>query len=332
VQNLSVDKRRVGRSGIEVHPIGLGCWAIGGPFWRTDGESREPMGWGGVDDAESIRAIHRALDLGVGLFDTANNYGAGHSEEVLGRALAGRRDGVVIATKFGSIFDENTKTHFDNRELPMTVEAIRAACEASLRRLQTDYIDIYLLHNGQLEPEIAAETVDVLEELVRSGLIRWYGWSTDDPERARVFGAGEHCTAIEHRMSLSLDTPEMLAVCSELDLASIVRSPLNAGVLTGKFTASSTFPPDDGRHDIDFTEGTGALRLNQIEQVRGQIAGDRRSMAEAALAWILTRSDRTIPIPGFKTAAQVEELVNASRHAPLDDDDLAAIEHAFRPG
>src|SRR6266542_5749749 len=129
--SLAMIMRTLGRSGIEVGAVGLGCWAIGGPFTRTDGERSEPMGWGAVDDAESIRAIHRALDLGVTFFDTANNYGAGHSERILGRALGRRRGDVVIATKFGSIFDEATRTHFDHEELPMTPEAIREACEAS---------------------------------------------------------------------------------------------------------------------------------------------------------------------------------------------------------
>lgn len=321
--------RRLGRSGIEVGAIGLGCWAIGGPFTRTDGEHAEPMGWGAVDDAESIRAIHHALDRGVTLFDTANNYGAGHSERILGRALAGRRDEVVIATKFGSIFDEETRTHFDSEELPMTREAIREACEASMRRLGADYIDLYLLHNGELDPAEVPAALDALEELVAAGLIRWYGWSTDDPARARLMAAGEHCTAVEHRLSLSFDAPEMLAVCAEEDLAAVARSPLNSGVLTGKFTATSTFGPDDGRYDISFAEGTGALRLRQIERVRGRIAGDRRSLTQAALAWILSRSDRTIPIPGFKTVLQVEELVSAAEHAPLSAEEMLSIEDAF---
>jgi len=329
--SLAMIMRTLGRSGIEVGAVGLGCWAIGGPFTRTDGERSEPMGWGAVDDAESIRAIHRALDLGVTFFDTANNYGAGHSERILGRALGRRRGDVVIATKFGSIFDEATRTHVDHEELPMTPEAIREACEASLRRLGTDYIDLYLLHNGELDLAEVPAALGALEELVTAGLVRWYGWSTDDPERARAFAAGGHCTAVEHRMSLSFDAPEMLAVCDELELAGVVRSPLNSGVLTGKFTAASSFEPDDGRYGISFAEGVGALRLEQIERVRSRIAGDRRSMAQAAVAWVLSRSERTIPIPGFKNAQQVEELASAAGHAPLTAQEMLAVEEAFRP-
>jgi aryl-alcohol dehydrogenase-like predicted oxidoreductase len=324
-------QRVLGRSGIEVGAVDLGCWAIGGPFWRTDGRTQEPMGWGAVDDDESVRAIHRGLELGVTLFDTANNYGAGHSERVLGRALADRRDQVLVATKFGSVFDEQTKMHYDDRSLEMTLPAIRAACEGSLRRLSTERIDLYLLHDGELDPALAPDAVGALEELVAEGKIRGYGWSTDDPERTRAFAAGEHCYAIEHRLSLSFDNPEMLAVCDELDLASIVRSPLNAGVLTGKFTPTSTFAADDGRMDVDFSEGLGALRLRQIEELRPRIAGERRTMTQAALAWVLTRSGRTIPIPGFKTRAQVEELVSACAHVPLASAEIEAVEEVFRP-
>src|SRR5512136_272865 len=128
-------KRNLGRSGIEVSALGMGCWAIGGPFWS--GET--PLGWGEVDDDESIRAIHAALDRGVNFFDTANVYGAGHSERVLGRAVAGRRSQVVIATKFNAVFDETTRQVTGSDTSP---EGIRSACEASLRRLGTDYIDL----------------------------------------------------------------------------------------------------------------------------------------------------------------------------------------------
>jgi aryl-alcohol dehydrogenase-like predicted oxidoreductase len=199
--------RVLGRSGIEVSALGMGCWAIGGPFSRTDGTNRTPMGWGQIDDNESIRAIHRAVEFGINLFDTANNYGAGHSERIVGKALAGKRDKVIIGTKFGSIFDEETKTHFDNRTLEATPEFVREACEGSLRRLNTDYIDLYQLHWGSCPPETAEKLLPILEDLVREGKIRWYGWSTDDPERARVFAQGEHCTAIQHRHSLTMPEP-----------------------------------------------------------------------------------------------------------------------------
>jgi aryl-alcohol dehydrogenase-like predicted oxidoreductase len=320
------ERRRLGRSGIEVFPIGLGCWAIGGPFWRTSNGERSPMGWGEVDDDESIRAIHHALDRGVNFFDTANNYGAGHSERVLGRALAGKRDQVVIATKFASVFDEDEGVHYDDRDLPMTYEAIRDACEGSLRRLQTDYIDLYLFHAGNYDADAAPEVRDILERLVDDGLIRWYGWSTDDPERVRIFAAGEHCAAVEHRLNLIYDASEMLAVCDEFDLASICKSPLQSGTLTGKFTAETTFPENDGRHGIDFGSGLGATRLEQIAALRPELERDGRSLTQAALAWILTRSERAVPIPGFKSVAQVDENVGALDAGPLTAEQMEFVE------
>ena len=321
--------RRLGRSGIEVFPIGLGCWAIGGPFLRRSNGEQSPMGWGEVNDDESIRAIHHALDRGVNFFDTANNYGAGHSERILGRALADRRDGVVLATKFASVFDEDEGVHYDDRDLPMTYDAIRESCEGSLRRLQTDYIDVYLLHHGEYDLDGAAAVRDILERLVDEELIRWYGWSTDDPARARVFAEGDHCTVVEHRLNLIYDAPEMLDVCDEFDLASICKSPLQSGTLTGKFTAETTFPEDDGRHGIDFSSGAGATRLEQIAALRPVLARSGHSLAQAALAWILTRSERAIPIPGFKTLAQVDENVGALEAAPLNADQMAFVEKLF---
>jgi aryl-alcohol dehydrogenase-like predicted oxidoreductase len=319
-------ERRLGRSGIDVFPIGLGCWAIGGPFWRTSNGERSPMGWGDVDDDESIRAIHCAIDRGVNFFDTANNYGAGHSERVLGRALAGRREQAVIATKFASVSDEEEGIHYDDRDLPMTPEAIREACQDSLRRLQTDYIDLYLLHHGEYDAGGAVAVREILEGLVDEGLIRWYGWSTDDPERARVFAAGGHCAAIEHRLNVMFDAPAMLQVCEEFDLASICKSPLNGGILTGKFAADSTFPENDGRHGIDFTSGIGATRLEQIAALRPALTRDGRSLTQAALAWILTRSNRSIPIPGFKSVAQVDESIGALDAGPLAGDQMRLVE------
>ena len=135
-------KRLLGRNGREVSALGMGCWAIGGPFWVDD----LPLHYGQVDDEESVRAIHHALDLGITLFDTADVYGAGHSERILGRALGKQREQVLIATKFGNQFDEETRQITGGLDSPQL--QVRQACEASLRRLQTDYIDLYLFHFG----------------------------------------------------------------------------------------------------------------------------------------------------------------------------------------
>jgi aryl-alcohol dehydrogenase-like predicted oxidoreductase len=197
----------LGKSGIEVSAMGMGCWAIGGPWTWSDGRA---MGWGQVDDAESIRAIHAALDLGINFFDTAANYGAGHSERVLGQALVGRRDQAVIATKFGHIIDEQTRVVTGDDDA--VLENIRQDCENSLRRLDTDYIDIYQLHAGNYDPVKAVGLLEVLEELVAEGKIRAYGWSTNDTDRARVFAQGEHCAAIQHTMYVFRLSEDILSV------------------------------------------------------------------------------------------------------------------------
>ena len=219
--------RVLGRSGIEISAMGLGCWAIGGPFWRGD----VPIGWGDVDDNESIAAIQKALDLGVTFFDTADVYGTGHSELVLARALAGRRSDVVIATKFSNVFDATTRQVIGADASP---SHIRKACQASLRRLNTDYIDLYQLHNGGLSLEEAAGVRETLEALVTEGRIRAYGWSTDDPERAAFFAEGPNCASVQNQMNVFSDAPEIIAVCERLNLASINRGPLAMGLLSGK--------------------------------------------------------------------------------------------------
>lgn len=314
----AIYSRTLGRSGVPVSAIGLGCWAIGGPAWRAG----NPIGWGEVDDAESIRAICRALDLGVTLFDTADIYGAGHSERVLGQALAGRRQHVVIATKFGNLFDESTRQATGHSASP---EHIRRACEASLRRLHTDVIDLYQFHLGDYDPVAAIEVRDTLEGLVTAGKIRWYGWSTDDPARARVFAEGAHCTAIQQRLNVFEGNSETLAVCEQNQLASLNRGPLGMGLLTGKFTTDSQLPANDVRHAWSFREGQQAKRLAQLDRLREVMTADGRSLAQAALGWLWARSPQTIPIPGFRTVAQVEENCAALRLGPLSSEQMHEI-------
>ncbi len=321
-------KRILGRSGIEVSALGMGCWAIGGPNRRTgDGKKFEPMGWGQVDDNESIRAIHAGIDLGVNFFDTANNYGAGHSERVLGKALVGKRDKVVIATKFGSVFDEENKIHFDkDDDFVVTPEFIREACEGSLRRLQTDVIDLYQFHRGRHDEEQALTVRDTLEELVAEGKIRWYGWSTDHPHLAAIFAEGKHCATIQHRLNVLNDAPEMLTLCKQEGLASINKSPLNAGVLTGKFSQDSVFADDDGRSQVDFKSERISGLLQKVELLREVLGGNGRSMAQGSLAWIWARSDISIPIPGFKNVQQVTDNAGALQHGPLSEAEMRQID------
>ena len=310
--------RTLGRSGIEVSAIGMGCWAIGGPFTRHG----EPVGWGDVDDAESIRAIHKALDLGVTFFDTSDVYGCGHSERILAQALGARRNDVVIATKFGHVFDAKTK---DMTSGDGTRGYVRQCCEASLQRLNSDAIDLYQFHVGDYDPEAALETRGALEELVAEGKIRAYGWSTDHPDRARVFAQGERCAAIQQQLNMLEGGPEILALCEEQNLACINRGPLCKGLLTGKFAADSKIPDNDVRHDWDFREGPVAEQLDRLERLRDVLTEDGRSLAQAALGWLLARSPVTIPIPGFKTVAQVEDNCGALARGPLSTDQMQRI-------
>ena len=232
--------RVLGRGGIEVSEIGFGCWAIGGPA-TSDGMAD---GWGDVDDEESVAALRRGLELGVTFFDTADVYGAGHSEEVLGRALAGHRDEVVIATKFGYTFDAGQRVIAGEDTSP---GYIRRACQASLRRLGTDRIDLYQLHVGDLPADRAQQVAGTLDGLAADGLIRAYGWSTSDPQRAATFAGGSHSTAIQHELNVLADAPTMVAACDTFDQASINRGPLAMGLLTGKYGPRTQLPANDVR-------------------------------------------------------------------------------------
>lgn len=318
-------KRILGKSKLEVSALGMGCWAIGGPWtWAQPGRDPYPAGWGNTDDDESIRAIHAALDLGVNFFDTAANYGAGHSEVILGRALKGRRDDIVIATKFGHIVNEQEKTVYGDPDL--IIENVRTDLENSLRRLQTDFIDIYQLHEGDYSPELAPELQSVLEELVEAGKIRWYGWSTDLVDRAGIFAPGAHCTSIQFRLNAIYDNPEMRSVCAEFDLAGINKDPLNKGILTGKFTSTSTFPENDIRSRADFAGDEMSRRLKLVDELREILTSNGRTMAQGALAYIWALDERMVPIPGFKSVAQVRENAGALEFGPLTETQVREVQ------
>ena len=319
-------KRILGRSGIVVSALGMGCWAIGGPFWSGD----TPQGWGQVDDAESARAIQAALDHGINFFDTANVYGAGHSERVLGRALAGRRAQAVIATKFNAVFDETTRQVTGSDTTPA---GIRQACEASLRRLNTDYIDLYQFHANGFPAAEAGPVRDTLEALVKDGKIRAYGWSTDFPDRAEFFAQGPACTAIQLQLNVLDDNPAVIAVCERHNLAAINRGPLAMGLLTGKYTAASQPSADDVRGEKSpewmkyFSHGRPSPQwLARRDAVRDILSSGGRTLAQGALAWLWARSPRTVPIPGFRTVQQVEENAGAMAFGPLAPAQMQAID------
>lgn len=323
-------KRTLGRSGIEVSALGLGCWAIGGPWTLNGGQA----GWGMMDDAESARAIQRAIELGVNFFDTAANYGCGHSERLLGQAVQGRRHQVVIATKFGYHIDEAAKIvmpYAEKEEDSPVARHLQADVEASLKRLGTDYIDVYQLHVWGLSIERALEAREGLEELVKAGKIRTYGWSTDRTDAILAFSTSPRCGVVQQQLSVLDGNLELLALCERLNLASINRGPLGMGVLTGKFAPDSSFSSDDVRHKVDWHPGfkdgkpTPAW-LNALNSIREVLTSQGRTLAQGALAWIWARSDKTVPIPGFKTVKQVEENSRALEFGPLTPAQLKEID------
>jgi aryl-alcohol dehydrogenase-like predicted oxidoreductase len=308
----------------------MGCWAIGGPW--TDGKN--PLGWGEIDDGESIRAIHAAIDCGVDFFDTANVYGAGHSERVLGRALAGHRSKVVIATKFNAVFDEATRLATGVDTSP---DGIRRALEDSLSRLNTDCIDLYQFHDNGFPADEALPVRETLEELVVSGKIRAYGWSTDFPDRAEVFAQGPHCTAIQLQLNVLDDNPAVVDLCERYDLAAINRGPLAMGLLTNRYDADTEASADDvrGERSPDWMKYFKGGRPNpewlaKRETVREILSSEGRTVAQGSLAWLWARSPKNIPIPGFRTVKQVEENAGAMEFDPLLPEQMQEIEGVLK--
>jgi aryl-alcohol dehydrogenase-like predicted oxidoreductase len=309
-----IESRRLGKSGLKVSPLGLGTARIAGLGWRDEIDPQDQSA-----KRDAVRQIQAAVELGVTLFDTADNYGQGLSERILGEALRGRRDGVVVVTKFGG-------DRMPDQEHPWSLDAasVERACEASLRRLGVECIDLYLLHCRDYPLEQAPALMEVLEDLVRAGKIRYYGWSTDDVERARLFASGEHCTAIEHRLNLINDTATMLDLCRENDLASLSRGPLLMGVLAGRWSPETKLEEDDYR--AEWFEHEEFLKLlTCVQQIEPYLTSGGRSCVQGALGWIWARSPLAIPLPGFRNMEQMQALVQAQQFGPLPSDVMQAI-------
>ena len=310
-----MESRRLGRSGLKVSPLGLGTARMAGLGWREDLAPQDPS----QAKRDAVRQIQAAVDLGVTFFDTADNYGQGLSERILGEALRGRRDGIVVATKFG-------EDPMSDQEDPWSLDAdsVERKCEASLGRLGVEYIDLYLLHRRDYPLERAPALRNVLEDLVRAGKIRYYGWSTDDVERARLFAGGEHCIAIEHRLNVFNDNAAMLDLCREQDLASLNRVPLLMGVLTGRWSPETKLEEGDPR--AQWFEQEGFLKLLACaQQIEPYLTSDGRSYVQGALGWIWARSALTIPLPGFRNMEQMQALVQARQFGPLPLNVMQAI-------
>jgi aryl-alcohol dehydrogenase-like predicted oxidoreductase len=314
-------------NGRTIPALGLGCWAIGGPFYA----GTRPLGWGEVDDRESLAAIARGVELGIRFFDTACSYGGGHSEEVLGLALSKHPD-VLIATKFGNTFDAEKKQATGPDATPAGIER---SVEGSLRRLRRERIDLLQLHLNSLPIAEAGIVFDTLDRLRHAGKIDAYGWSTDFPDRAEAFAGREGFVSVQHAMNVFVPASQVLAVIERHNLLSINRGPLAMGLLTGKFAAGSAISPNDVRSNTlpwlaYFKEGKVVPDFaRRLDAVRDLLTTGGRTLSQGALGWLWARSSKTLPIPGFRTVKQVEENAGALRKGPLPQEVMAEIERVI---
>lgn len=304
--------RRLGRAGLEVSALGLGCMGMS-EFY------------GPGDDAQSVAVIHRALELGVTFLDTADMYGPFVNEQLVGRAIAGRRDEVVVATKFGNARGE----HGERLGVRGDAEYVRACCEASLRRLGVEHIDLYYQHRVDVEVPIE-ETWGALAELVAAGKVRHLGISEASAESIRRANAVHPITALQSEWSLwSRDLEdEIIPTARELGIGLVPYSPLGRGFLTGEIRSIDDLAPDDfRRHSPRFTGANFARNLELVTRVE-ELAGERGcTPGQLALAWLLHQGDDVVPIPGTKRIAYLEENVGAL-DVTLTDEDLRRIEQA----
>lgn len=310
-----------------VPALGVGTWALGGE-WTMNGR---PAGWGEVDDDVSIAAVRAAYDRGVRLLDTADVYGCGHSEQVVGRAIAPFRDDVVLTTKVGNVFDEATRTGAGQDVSPAYV---RQACEASLRRLGTDVIDLYLVHPTP-EPDELADLVATFEELVAAGKIRRYGTSSEDLGVIEAIGSGEHGIAVQQELNVFKVNSAALAACDRLDLAVLARTPLAMGLLSGKYSSPGDLPSGDVRRNTPwwtfFDDDRMSEWLARLDKIRDILTSNGRSLVQGALGYVWGRSNRAIALPGIRTVAQAEELAGALTHGALTPAQVGEIDALLQP-
>jgi len=288
-------------------------------------------GYSGSDDDESRRALAAAVERGVTLFDTANAYGAGHSERLLGEVI-GDDPAIRIATKFGNSVDEATRS-ITGRDV--TPDGIRRQLEESLERLRRPRIDLFQLHTPDVGRDEAAAIAATLEDAVAEGLLRWWGVSTDDPSLIEPYLPSPHFATVQLRLNVLDDASAALAFAEEHDLGVLCRSPLAMGLLGGRYDGSTQLPEGDVRRSQPawlpwFEKGVPRAEfLERIDAVREILTSDDRSLAQGALAWIWARSDRAVPLPGFRTVAQVDDTSAALAAGPLTPEQFAAVEEAL---
>ena len=311
----SVGTRTLGRDGLTVSALGLGCMGMS-------------QSYGDADREESVATIHRALDLGVTFLDTSDVYGSGHNEELVGEAIAGRRDEVQLATKFSLRRGDDGGTVIDGRP-----ENVRACAEASLRRLGVDVIDLYYQH--RVDPTVPIEdTVGAMADLVGQGKVRYLGLSEASAASIRRAVAVHPIAALQSEWSLWTRDPEVevLPVARELGVGIVPFSPLGRGFLTGAITSPDDFGEDDFRRTQPRFQGEAfAANLRLVDAVR-QMAADRGvPPGQLALAWVLAQGEDVVPIPGTKRRSYLEENAGATAIA-LTADDLARLEAIAPPG
>lgn len=314
----NIEKRTLGKSGIEVTKMGFGLWAAGGDVW------------GPTQDQEVLDAIDAALDAGINFFDTADVYGGGHSEELLGRAMKGRRDQFVVATKIGWIdFDGDA-----GRSAYDTVDKLVAGVESNLRRLRTDYIDVIQSHIDFRDPTMEV-FVEGFQKLQQDGKVRAYGVSTSDLDYLKAFNSDGGCSTLQTDYSILNRTPEaeIFPYCMEHDIGVIVRGPLAMGILTGKFTPDWTFPEDDWRRRWQENPEEREIFLQDLEKVEKlRPLAEDRTMAQLAIQFVMAHPAVTAAIPGAKNPRQLKDNVQAALLPPLTDEEMAQIDAITPPG
>jgi aryl-alcohol dehydrogenase-like predicted oxidoreductase len=305
-----VEQRHLGKGGLTVSALGLGCMGMSDFY-------------GPADDAESIGTIHHALHLGVTFLDTADMYGVGRNEELVGRAIKGRRDEVVLATKFGNVRAPDGSFLGINGK----PDYVRSACEASLRRLGVDSIDLYYQHRVDPDTPIE-ETIGAMAELVQAGKARYIGMSEAGPATIRRAAAVHPIAALQTEYSLWTRDPEdeILAVCRELGIGFVPYSPLGRGFLTGAFQKLDDLDPNDfRRHSPRFEPENFDKNLALVAKIRELARKKECTAAQLALAWVLAQGDDIVPIPGTKRQAYLEDNVGAL-NVRLTSEDMAEID------